>query len=62
MDGGIGIIEMYYKSNILALVGGGKSPRYPRNRVIIWDESQGKAICELSFNNYVKNIKFKKEK
>jgi hypothetical protein len=53
---------MLYKSNILALVGGGKYPKHSRNKIIIWDDFQAKVMAELSFTTYIKNVKMKKDK
>ena len=62
MNGGIGKIEMLKKTNILALVGGGKHPRFPPNKLIIWDDHQGKIISELRFNLNIINIRLRNDK
>ena len=62
MNGGIGLIEMLNISNIVALIGGGKSPRYSANKLVLWDDHKQKEISEIRFMSSVKNVKMKKDR
>ena len=62
LNGGIGIIEMLYKTNILALVGGGKNPKFKLNELIIWDEEKDTQICKIKTKYKILNTKIRENK
>ena len=53
---------MLKTTNILALVGGGLKPKFPLNKIIIWDDSKSRVISELRFNTNVLNVKIKMDR
>lgn len=55
-NGGIGLIRMLYRTNYLALIGGGKNPRFPLNKAIIWDDLKSKDALNLNFYSPVLNV------
>ena len=52
---------MLYKTNILALVGGGTYPKFSSNKIIIYDNHQGKIVSQIRFNSEVIKVKIRND-
>ncbi|KAI0008282.1 WD40-repeat-containing domain protein [Xylariaceae sp. FL0662B] len=57
---GLGLVQMMGNANYLALVGGGRSPKFPQNKVIIWDDSKGKTALEIATLTAVRGVQLSK--
>lgn len=61
LGGGIGLVEMLFRCNLMALVGGGPAPKAPPHRVLVWDDHLAKSIGELSFRQVVLSVRLRKD-
>lgn len=62
LDGGIAFTELLFRTNIVALVGGGRRPYAAPTKVLIWDDYQGRPIAELAFRREVKSVRLRRDR
>uniref|UniRef100_A0A8C9GQJ4 WD repeat-containing protein 45 n=1 Tax=Piliocolobus tephrosceles TaxID=591936 RepID=A0A8C9GQJ4_9PRIM len=66
--GSMGLVEMLHRSNLLALVGGGSSPKFSEISVLIWDDaregkdSKEKLVLEFTFTKPVLSVRMRHDK
>lgn len=60
--GSISVGEMLWRTNVIAIVGGGKKPKYADNTVLIYDDHTKKFVMEITFTDTVKAVRMRKDK
>ncbi|KAH8423458.1 phosphatidylinositol-3,5-bisphosphate binding protein HSV2 [Aspergillus melleus] len=61
-NAGIGVAVMLGQSNYLAIVGGGRQPKFPQNKLVIWDDAKQKAVITLEFRTSVLGVRLSKSR
>ncbi|KAK9146909.1 hypothetical protein Sjap_006812 [Stephania japonica] len=60
--GGFGIVEMVFRWNLFAVVGGGSDPQFPATKVMIWNDQQNRCTRELSFRSEVRAVRLRRDR
>ncbi|KAL5503233.1 hypothetical protein EMCRGX_G010151 [Ephydatia muelleri] len=60
--GGLGHVEMLERTNLVAVVGGGQSPKFPDRNVLIWDDVSRKFVYEYGFPSSVLSVRMRRDK
>lgn len=58
---GIGIVEMYYESPVVALVGAGGDPGFPSNKVVLFETKDATAVGEVSLGSDIRAVRLRKD-
>lgn len=62
MVGSIGLAQTLHSTNLIAIVGGGSTPKFAENAVLIWDELKHDFVLEFTFSSAVLNLKLRKDR
>ncbi|KAJ5107789.1 hypothetical protein N7456_004464 [Penicillium angulare] len=61
-NAGIGLAELLGQTNYLAIVGGGRTPKFPQNKLVIWDDDKQKPAITLEFRTSVLGVRLSKSR
>ena len=62
LNGGVGVMKMFNKTNIFLLVGGGSHPFKSKDTLILWDQIKERSLIEIDMTEPIKNTLITKDK
>lgn len=60
--GAISIVEMYYTTNLVAVVGKNEKADFTPHRLSIWDTQSSQCQMEITFTSLIEFVKLNKER
>lgn len=60
--GSIAVGEMLWRTNVVAVVGGGNKPKFADNTVLIYDDLSKKFVMEITFTAPIKAVRLRRDK
>jgi len=54
--------EMLWRTNVIAMVGGGNRAKFADNTVLIYDDLLKKFIMEVTFTSLIKAVRLRRDK
>lgn len=60
-NGTLSIIQPVQTTSLLLLVGGHRSPLYPPNKIVVWDDAAGHEVAELEFRERVLGLQTRRD-
>lgn len=60
--GSISMAEMLWRTNVIAVVGGGNRAKFADNTVLIYDDLSKKFVMEVTFTSLIKAVRLRRDK
>lgn len=60
--GGLSQCEMLYRTNLFAIISGGRYPKYSQNSALIYDAMKKNIVMEINCDSAIKSIRLRRDK
>jgi hypothetical protein len=60
--GSVGTVEMLRRTNLIAFIAGGQSPKFSDKQLLVWDDVRKQIVLQFTCDAPVKSVRLSSEK